>query len=64
MEAAGSSMDKVVKVNIYMKDLNDFGKVNDIYATYFTTNHPARSTVQAARIPKDALIEIEAIAIK
>lgn len=64
VEAAGSSMDKVVKVTIFMKDLNDFAKVNDIYATYFTKDHPARSTVQAARIPRDALIEIEAIAVK
>jgi 2-iminobutanoate/2-iminopropanoate deaminase len=64
LEASGSSLDKVLKVTIFMKDLNDFGKVNAIYATYFTKNPPARSCVQVARIPKDALIEIEAIAVK
>lgn len=64
VEAAGSSLDKVVKVTIFVKDLNDFSKVNAIYATYFTKNPPARSCVQVARIPKDALIEIEAVAVK
>ena len=64
LEAGGSSLDKAVKVTIFMKDLNDFGKVNTIYATYFTKNPPARSCVQVARIPRDALIEIEAIGVK
>ncbi len=64
LEAGGSSLDKAVKVTIFLKDLNDFGKVNEIYATYFTKNPPARSCVQVARIPRDALIEIEAIGVK
>ena len=64
VEAAGSDLGKVVKVTIFLKDLNDFGKVNEIYATYFTKDAPARSCVQVARIPRDALIEIEAIAVK
>lgn len=64
LEAAGSGLDKVVKVTIFVKDLNDFSKVNAIYATYFTQDPPARSCVEVARIPKDALIEIEAVAIK
>jgi len=64
VEAAGSNLDKVVKVTIFLKDLNDFGKVNEIYGTYFTKDAPARSCVQVARIPRDALIEIEAIAVK
>lgn len=64
LEAAGSSMDKVVKVTIFLKDLNDFTVVNGIYGKYFTKDFPARSCVQVARIPKDALIEIEAIAVK
>jgi 2-iminobutanoate/2-iminopropanoate deaminase len=64
LEAGGSSLDKTVKVTIFLKDLNDFTKVNDIYATYFTKNPPARSCVQVARIPRDALIEIEAVGIR
>lgn len=64
VEAAGSNMGKVVKVTIFLKDLNDFAVVNEIYATYFTKDYPARSCVQVARIPRDALIEIEAVAVK
>lgn len=64
VEAAGSSLDKVIKVTVFLKDLNDFAVVNKLYATYFTKNYPARSCVQVARIPKDALIEIEAVAVK
>lgn len=64
LEAGGSSLDKAVKVVIFVKDLNDFGKVNEIYGTYFTKNPPACSCVQVARIPKDALIEIEAIGVR
>ena len=64
VEAGGSSLDRVVKVTIFLKDMNDFAKVNEIYATYFTGEAPARSCVQVARIPRDALIEIEAVAIK
>ncbi len=65
LEAAGSSMDKVVKVTVFMKDLNEFSKMNAVYGTFFNEkNYPARATVQAARIPKDSLVEIEVIAVK
>lgn len=64
VESAGSNLNKVVKVVIFLKDMNDFGKVNEIYAKYFVKDCPARSCVQVARLPKDALIEIEAIAVK
>ena len=52
----------VVKTSIFLKDLNDFTAVNEVYGTYFTENPPARSCVQVAKLPKDAVIEIEAIA--
>lgn len=63
LEAAGSSFDKVVKATVFIKDMNDFPKINEIYGEYFTKNHPARSCVEVARLPKDGLVEIEAIAI-
>ena len=63
VEAAGSSMDKVVKTTVFMKDMNDFAKMNAIYATFFTEGqYPSRSAVEVARLPKDVLIEIEVIA--
>ena len=62
LEASGSSLDKVVKTVVFIKDMNDFVKVNEIYAKYFTENYPARSCVEVARLPKDVLIEMEAIA--
>ena len=62
IEASGSSMDKVVKTTVFIKDMNDFGKINDIYKDFFTSDFPARSCVEVARHPKDVLIEIEAIA--
>ncbi len=55
-------MDKVVKTTVFIKDMNDFGKINDIYKDFFTSYFPARSCVEVARLPKDVLIEIEAIA--
>lgn len=64
LEAAGSSLENVVKVTVYLKDMDDFPVVNDIYGTYFTEHKPARSCVEAARLPKDALIEIDVIALK
>lgn len=64
LEAAGTSLENVVKTSIFLKDLNDFSIVNEIYGTYFKENPPARSCVQVAKLPKDAVIEIEAIAIK
>ena len=62
LEAAKTSMENVVKVLIFLKDMNDFAKMNEVYAQFFTGVFPARSCVQAARLPKDALVEIEAIA--
>lgn len=62
LEAAGTSLNKVVKVGVFVKDMNDFAAVNEIYAEYFTENPPARSCVEVARLPKDSVIEIEAIA--
>jgi 2-iminobutanoate/2-iminopropanoate deaminase len=62
LESAGTSMDKVIKVVIFLRDMNDFAAMNEAYAAYFSTNPPARSAVQVARLPKDAIIEIEAIA--
>ena len=61
---AGSSVDNVIKTTVFIKDMNDFAKVNEIYAKYFTKDCPARSCVEVARLPKDVLIEIEAIAYK
>lgn len=61
IEAAGASIDNVVKTTVFIKDMNDFGKINEIYAKYFTEPFPARSCVEVARLPKDVLLEIEAI---
>ncbi|MFR3910380.1 MAG: RidA family protein [Clostridium paraputrificum] len=63
LEAAGTSLENVVKTVVYIKDMNDFGEVNEVYGGYFKENAPARSCVEVARLPKDALVEIEAIAI-
>lgn len=60
-EAAGTSLKNAVKITVFLKDMNHFGKVNDIYATYFTEMPPARSAIEVARLPKDALIEVEGI---
>ncbi len=62
LKAAGSDMSKVIKTTVFIKDMNDFGKVNEIYAKYFTEPFPARSCVEIARLPKDALLECEVIA--
>ena len=62
LEASGTSLDKVVKTVVFIKNMDDFAKVNEIYAKYFTGNFPARSCVEVARLPKDVLIEMEAIA--
>lgn len=61
IEAAGSSIDNVVKTTVFIKDMNDFAKINEIYAKYFTEPFPARSCVEVARLPKDVLLEVEAI---
>ena len=63
LEAAGTSLENVVKTVVYIKNMNDFGEVNEVYGEYFKENAPARSCVEVARLPKDALVEIEAIAI-
>jgi 2-iminobutanoate/2-iminopropanoate deaminase len=63
LEAAGASMDKVVRVGIFMTDLADFQKVNAVYGTFFTGDCPARATVQVAALPMGAAIEIDAIAM-
>ena len=64
LESAGTSLDNVIKTSIFLKDLNDFEAVNEVYGTYFTEYKPARSCVQVAKLPKDAVIEIEVIATK
>jgi 2-iminobutanoate/2-iminopropanoate deaminase len=63
LAAAGSSFDQVVKTTIFLQDMNDFSKVNQVYAEFFKPPFPARSTVQVARLPRDARIEIEALAL-
>ena len=63
LQSAGSSFDDVVKTTIFLKDMNDFPRVNEVYATCFGSALPARSTVQVSRLPKDALIEIECVAV-
>jgi 2-iminobutanoate/2-iminopropanoate deaminase len=62
LEASGVSLNHVVKTTVFLKDMNDFAAMNEVYARYFTAAPPARSTVQAARLPKDALVEIDLIA--
>ena len=62
--AGGMSMADIVSTSVFLKDLNDFAKMNAVYATYFKDKPPARATVQVARLPRDALIEISAIAAK
>lgn len=62
LEVAGLTMDAVVKTTVFLKDMNDFAAMNEVYASFFSGVYPARSAVQVARLPKDALVEIEAIA--
>src|SRR5208282_2426589 len=62
LEAGGASLSHVVKTTVFLKDMNDFAAMNEVYARYFTAAPPARSTVQVARLPKDALVEIEVVA--
>lgn len=63
LEASGSSLDKVVKATVYLKDLNHFNQMNEIYGEYFKENPPARATVQVSRLPRDAAVEIEVVAL-
>ena len=62
VEASGTQLNHVVKTTVYLKNMDDFPAMNEVYARFFTLSPPARSTVQAARLPKDALVEIDAIA--
>lgn len=62
LEAAGSSLDRVVKTTVYLKDMEEFAKMNAVYARYFENDPPARSTVEAARLPRDVRVEIDCIA--
>jgi 2-iminobutanoate/2-iminopropanoate deaminase len=64
LEADGLTMDHVVSTSVFLKDLNEFGKMNEVYATYFKTAPPARATVEVARLPRDVKIEIAAIAVR
>ncbi|HUJ41894.1 MAG TPA: RidA family protein [Candidatus Acidoferrales bacterium] len=63
LAAAGSSLDRVVKTTVFLKDMNEFAAMNEAYGRYFPQNPPARSTVEAARLPRDARVEIEVIAL-
>ena len=64
LEDSGSSLDKIIKTTVFIKNMDDFSRVNEVYASYFTGDFPARSCVEVARLPKDVLIEVEAIAYK
>lgn len=62
LAAAGSSLDRVLKTTVFLKDMGDFPAMNEVYASFFPENPPARSTVEAARLPRDVKVEIEAVA--
>ena len=62
LSAAGSSLSEIVKTSIFLKDMNSFGEVNELYASYFKSDYPARETVEVARLPKDVKVEISVIA--
>lgn len=64
VEASGSKVENIVKTTVFIKEMNDFGKINEIYKNYFKEPFPARSCVEVARLPKDVLLEVEAIAFK
>ncbi len=63
LQEEGLDLDQIVKTTVFLNDMNDFAAVNEVYATYFTGSFPARSAVEVARLPKDGLVEIEAIAV-
>jgi len=63
LRAAGSSLAKVVKTTVFLKNMNDFAAMNEVYGRHFTADPPARSTVEVARLPKDVLVEIDVIAL-
>jgi 2-iminobutanoate/2-iminopropanoate deaminase len=62
LEAAGSSLEKVLKTTVFIKDMTEFGKINEVYGRYFSGSLPARATVEVARLPRDVKVEIDAIA--
>jgi 2-iminobutanoate/2-iminopropanoate deaminase len=64
LAAVGSSLERVVKTTVFLADMNEFAAMNQVYAEFFTTEQPARSTVQVARLPRDVRVEIEAVALK
>jgi 2-iminobutanoate/2-iminopropanoate deaminase len=64
LAAAGSSLEHVIKTTVFLKNMDDFTKMNEVYGTFFSQPYPARSAVEVARLPKDALVEIEVIALK
>lgn len=64
VEASGATMSQVVKTTVFIKEMNDFGKINEIYAKFFKEPYPSRSCVEVARLPKDVLLEVEAIVAK
>ncbi len=63
LKAAGSSLDRVVKAGVFLKNMSDFAAMNEVYGRYFTQSPPARATVEVARLPKDVLVEIDVIAV-
>jgi 2-iminobutanoate/2-iminopropanoate deaminase len=63
LKAAGSSLDRVVKAGVFLKNMSDFAAMNEVYGRYFTQDAPARATVEVARLPKDVLVEIDVIAV-
>ena len=63
LEEAGTDFSKVVRCGIFIKNMDDFAKINEVYGTYFTEPYPARATVEVSRLPKDVLVEIDAIVI-
>jgi len=63
LKEAGASFETVIKATVFIKDMNDFGAINEVYGEYFSTHKPARSCVEVARLPKDALVEIEVVAL-
>jgi len=63
LEAAGSSLDGAVKTTVFLKDMGDFAAMNEVYSRYFSSNPPARSTVEVSRLPRDARVEIDLIAL-
>lgn len=63
LEAGGASLKSAVKTIVFLKNMNDFAAMNEVYATYFPRNPPARSTIEVARLPRDVLVEIEAVAV-